>query len=266
MNNDIARPTPQRPDTTCSPRFAVVGGGAGLVTELRLRTVRAEHLSRGAELVRRHHDYDAAIIDLKLTDTTGLEALIELRRLSRMPVVMVGSRTDERTVVRCLRTGADAYLVHPVRVTELIVRLQTIARRVAPERRQAAAPQIIVTGDIHIDLRKRHVEVTGRAVTLTPMEFALLYALVRQPGRALSRHELMDRVWGSVFLGKSRTLDVHIASLRAKLGRPELITTLYGYGYLWNHTPSADAAAAGEPGDPGGAAHLLEPVGSNCQG
>ncbi|WP_406272757.1 response regulator transcription factor [Nocardia sp. NBC_00881] len=225
-------------------QLAVVGGSsAALVTELRMRGLTVQQLPRGADVLRTHHDYDAVILDLELPDMSGLAALGKLRQVSRIPVVMVGTRTDERTVVRSLRGGADDYLVKPARVTELIVRLQSVIRRLSRDR--TPPPNMVVAGDVRVDLAGRRVEVAGRHVPLTPMEFTLLRALVRQPNSAVSRQELLDRVWGNAFPGSTRTLDVHIGTLRSKLDRPGLITTLHGYGYLWSGPDPAAEPKAG---------------------
>lgn len=193
---------------------------------------RVERKTRGADLLLRHRNYDAVILDLGLPDGDGLDVLRKLREVSDVPVVVLTARDDERTVVRGLRIGADDYLVKPPRVAELIARLEAVVRRAAPIDR-AASGRIVVTGDVRVDLGAREVTVGDCRIELTQKEFELVEVLVDRAGCAVSREMLMDRVWGDAFLAVSRSLDVHISTLRGKLGRPGLITTIRGFGYRW---------------------------------
>ncbi|MBF6536571.1 response regulator transcription factor [Nocardia farcinica] len=216
-------------------RLAVVedddGVGDALVEALTARGFRADRMRRGAELLLDHRGYDAVILDLGLPDGDGLQVLRQLREVSSVPVLILTARSDERSVVRGLRGGADDYLVKPPRIAELMARLETVTRRAAvaaqPQRRE------VVTGDVRVDLVARVVEVAGSPVPLTQKEFELVEALVERPGAAVSRQQLMDRIWGDAFVAVSRSLDVHMTGLRAKLNRPGLITTIRGYGYRW---------------------------------
>ncbi|MBF6248347.1 response regulator transcription factor [Nocardia elegans] len=207
------------------------GVGDALVEALTARGFRADRKRRGAELLLDHRGYDAVILDLGLPDGDGLQVLRQLREVSSVPVLILTARSDERSVVRGLRGGADDYLVKPPRIAELMARLETVTRRAAvaaqPPRRE------VVTGDVRVDLVARVVEVAGSPVPLTQKEFELLEALVERPGAAVSRQQLMDRIWGDAFVAVSRSLDVHMTGLRAKLNRPGLITTIRGYGYRW---------------------------------
>ncbi|MEU2041234.1 response regulator transcription factor [Nocardia niwae] len=216
-------------------RLAVVedddGVGDALVEALNARGYRAERKRRGADLLIAHRDYDAVILDLGLPDGDGLHVLRRLREVSSVPVLILTARSDERSIVRGLRGGADDYLVKPPRIAELVARLETVARRAAAAARQAQS--VIVTGDVRVDLGARVVEVAGEPVSLTQKEFELVEALVERPGAAVSRQQLMDRIWGDAFVAVSRSLDVHMTGLRAKLNRPGLITTIRGYGYRW---------------------------------
>ncbi|WP_280497832.1 response regulator transcription factor [Nocardia asiatica] len=216
-------------------RLAVVedddGVGDALVEALNARGYRAERKCRGADLLIAHRDYDAVILDLGLPDGDGLQVLRRLREVSSVPVLILTARSDERSIVRGLRGGADDYLVKPPRIAELVARLETVARRAAAAARQAES--VIVTGDVRVDLGARVVEVAGEPVSLTQKEFELVEALVERPGAAVSRQQLMDRIWGDAFVAVSRSLDVHMTGLRAKLNRPGLITTIRGYGYRW---------------------------------
>lgn len=216
-------------------RLAVVedddGVGDALVEALIARGYRAERKRRGADLLIAHRDYDAVILDLGLPDGDGLQVLRRLREVSSVPVLILTARSDERSIVRGLRGGADDYLVKPPRIAELVARLETVTRRAAAAARQEQS--VVVTGDVRVDLGARVVEVAGEPVPLTQKEFELVEALVERPGAAVSRQQLMDRIWGDAFVAVSRSLDVHMTGLRAKLNRPGLITTIRGYGYRW---------------------------------
>jgi DNA-binding response OmpR family regulator len=216
-------------------RLAVVedddGVGDALVEALSARGHDAHRMRRGADLLTGHRGCDAVILDLGLPDADGLQVLRQLREVSAVPVVILTARSDERSIVRGLRGGADDYLVKPPRIAELLARLDNVTRRAA-----AAAeppPRVITTGDVRVDLAAHRVEVGGRPISLTAKEFELVQALLERPGAAVSRQQLMDRIWGDAFVAVSRSLDVHMTGLRQKLGRPGLITTIRGYGYRW---------------------------------
>ncbi|MDT7659759.1 MAG: hypothetical protein QOF38_4474, partial [Pseudonocardiales bacterium] len=158
-----------------------------------------------------------------------LEVLRRLRRISTVPVLVLTARGDERTVVRGLRGGADDYLVKPIRLGELLARIEAVSRR-APAAGEPAEPVVRVT-DLSVDLDARTVRVAGQPVELTTKEFDVLAVLARKAGTAVSRQQIMDQVWGDAYLAVSRSLDVHMTTLRAKLDRPELLHTIRGYGY-----------------------------------
>ncbi|MGW5474611.1 response regulator transcription factor [Streptomyces chartreusis] len=180
----------------------------------------------------RHRQADLLLLDLGLPDLDGLEVLRKLRAVSGLPVVVLTARGDERSVVRGLRLGADDYLVKPVRLAELLARIEAVTRRSAtPAPSAAPAPRTARAGDVEVDLDARRVTVGGAEVRLTTKEFAVLAALAGRAGTAVSRQQLMDEVWGDAYLAVSRSLDVHLTQLRAKLGRPEVLTTIRGFGY-----------------------------------
>ncbi|MBV6761793.1 response regulator transcription factor [Rhodococcus opacus] len=207
------------------------GVGDALVEALGTHGHEAVRMRRGSDLLLGHRGMDAVILDLGLPDADGLQVLRQLRAVSDVPVVILTARDDERSVVRGLRGGADDYLVKPARLAELLARLDVVTQR-----RRATGPsagQTVTEGDVVVDLAAREVEVGGTPVALTAKEFELLEVLVTRPGAAVSRQQLMDAVWGDAYVAISRTLDVHMTGLRAKLGRPGLISTIRGYGYRW---------------------------------
>ncbi|QKV91061.1 response regulator transcription factor [Streptomyces sp. NA02950] len=184
---------------------------------------------RADDALRLKDGADFVLLDLGLPDMDGLEALRRLRRASTVPVIVVTARSEERDVLRGLRGGADDYLVKPFRTAELIARMEAVIRR--GTRPLTAPGPVVAAGGVRIDLAARRLEVDGRPVTLTRREFDVLALLAREPGVVRSREEILDEVWGDLLLSASRSLDVHIAGIRAKTGCPGLVETLRGTGY-----------------------------------
>ncbi|MGK5555411.1 response regulator transcription factor [Actinomadura kijaniata] len=172
---------------------------------------------------------DFVLLDLGLPDGDGLDALRRVRQVSTVPIIVVTARTGERDVLRGLRSGADDYLVKPFRTSELMARMEAVVRR--GTRALPARPQVVTVGDVRVDLEARRVTVAGREVALTRREFDVLAFLAREPGVVRGREEILDAVWGDPLLSASRSLDVHVAGLRSKTGRPGLVETLRGTGY-----------------------------------
>ncbi|MGW7566807.1 response regulator transcription factor [Streptomyces tendae] len=187
-------------------------------------------VTRGRDVLTYHRSSDLLLLDLGLPDVDGLEVLRRLRAVSDLSVLVLTARGDERSVVRGLRLGADDYLVKPVRLTELLARIEAVTRRTTAARAPRAARTVRV-GDVEIGLDARQVRVDGAEVELTTKEFDVLAALARRAGTAVSREQVLDEVWGDAYHAVSRSLDVHLTQLRAKLGRPELLTTIRGFGF-----------------------------------
>lgn len=190
-------------------------------------TVRA---ARAADVWSRLRGVDVVLLDLGLPDGDGLDVLRRLRRIAATPVLVLTARDAERDVVRGLRTGADDYLVKPVRLRELLARVEAVSRR-ARAAEPAGAPAVVEIEDLRVDLGARRATVGGTEIALTSKEFDILAVLARRAGSAVSRQQLLDEVWGDAYLAVSRSLDVHLTSLRAKLTRPGLITTIRGFGF-----------------------------------
>ncbi|MCI3274894.1 response regulator transcription factor [Streptomyces cylindrosporus] len=193
------------------------------------------HLTRrvrhGRDVLTYHRSADLLLLDLGLPDTDGLDVLRALRAVSGVSVVILTARGDERSVVRGLRLGADDYLVKPVRLAELLARIDAVTRRAAAAAPEARAARAVRVGDVEVDLDAHRVRVGGAEVELTAKEFAVLAVLAGRAGTAVSRQQLLDEVWGDAFHAVSRSLDVHLTQLRAKLDRPGLLTTIRGFGY-----------------------------------
>ncbi|PWW62758.1 response regulator transcription factor [Actinokineospora spheciospongiae] len=196
---------------------ALVARGHGVVRAARAAEVPG--LRPGAELV---------LLDLTLPDGDGLEVLRDLRRASDVPVLVLTARSTERDVVRGLRSGADDYLVKPIRLAELLARIDAVTRRAAA---RGGVPEVVEVEDLRVDLAARRVSVAGAELTLTGKEYDILAALARRSGVAVSRQQVLDEVWGDATVAVSRALDVHLASLRTKLARPGLLSTVRGFGY-----------------------------------
>jgi DNA-binding response OmpR family regulator len=205
------------------------GVAGALVEALSAHGHVPRHVRRGEDALVAHKQAEFVLLDLGLPDIDGLDVLRKLRRVASVPVVVLTARGDERSVVRGLRLGADDYLVKPVRTAELLARMDAVVRR-SLFRKDSAAASIDVDG-VMVDVAGRRVLVDGSPVALTAKEFDVLAALATRMGTAVSRQQLMDEVWGDAYLAISRSLDVHVAQLRSKLGRPGLLTTVRGFGY-----------------------------------
>jgi DNA-binding response OmpR family regulator len=207
------------------------GVAGAIVDGLAMHRLEAVHLRRGQDILLRHSEFTVVLLDLGLPDMDGIDVVRDLRKVTAVPVVILTARDDERSVVRGLRAGADDYLVKPARMAELLARIEAVRRRSAHS--APAATNHRQFGDVVIDIDVRTARVNEQDIALTTKEFDLLAVLVDNPGAAVSRQELMDRVWGNAFVAVSRSLDVHMTALRSKLGRPGLIETIRGFGYRW---------------------------------
>ena len=171
------------------------------------------------------------LLDIMLPDEDGLTILKKLRTAAateKLPVMMLTAKGTEYDKVIGLDSGADDYLPKPFGMMELVSRVRAILRRTMPEKKQ----NTYQLGTIHVDIGKHEVTVDGRPVTLTFKEFELLHYLMQNPGLVLSREKIMAAVWGFDFEGESRTVDMHIKTLRQKLGAGgSIIKTVRGVGY-----------------------------------
>ncbi len=167
------------------------------------------------------------VLDLTLPDIDGLEVCRQIRARSSVPVVMLTARDEEADRLAGLDAGADDYIGKPFSPRELVARMKAVLRRGAPD----AGESMLVLGDVVLRRDAHEVAVAGEPVELRPKEFDLLAYLMENRGAVLSRDLLLERVWGLDYAGGTRTVDVHVAQLRRKLGRPELIRTVRGAGY-----------------------------------
>ena len=174
---------------------------------------------------------DLVLLDIMLPGESGMTILGRLREAketARIPVIMASAKGTEYDRVVGLDRGADDYLVKPFGMMEMVSRVKAVLRRAAP----ADVPAVLEAGDLCLDVTAHHVRVAGDLVSLTFKEFELLRLFLENPGQVFSRDRLLSAVWGVDFMGESRTVDVHIATLRDKLGPcGELIETVRGVGY-----------------------------------
>ena len=182
----------------------------------------------------RQKQADLIILDLMLPGMDGLDVCRVLRgEGSKVPIIMLTAKTTETDKLIGLNLGADDYVTKPFSPRELLARVRAVLRRVGEE--EYEGPTEVRFGDLLVDFVGHQVQVRGQPVHLTPTEFKLLEVLIREPGRAFSRLELLDRVFGYDFEGFERTVDVHVKNLRKKIEpdpkNPTYIETVYGLGY-----------------------------------
>jgi two-component system, OmpR family, alkaline phosphatase synthesis response regulator PhoP len=178
-----------------------------------------------AELGR--HPVRIVILDIRLPGIDGFDVARLVRTRSDVPILMLTARDEEPDRVAGLELGADDYLTKPFSPRELVARMKAVLRRTDGR----SAEDVLTLADVELNRNAREVVVDGQPVELTTKEFDLLATLLENPGIVVSRDQLLDRVWGMTYPGGTRTVDVHVAQLRRKLGRPELIRTVRGAGY-----------------------------------
>lgn len=172
---------------------------------------------------------DVVLLDLRLPDMDGYDVCRAIRARSDVPIIMVTARGEESDRVIGLELGADDYIVKPYGLRELIARIRAVTRRHGG--RQEPDQEPIRTGGLELDLRARKVSVDGNEVTLTVKEFDLLAALAADAGAVVTRKQLLEQVWETSWYGSTKTIDVHVASLRKKLGDPGWVETVRGVGF-----------------------------------
>ncbi|MGI8869047.1 MAG: response regulator transcription factor [Mycobacteriales bacterium] len=170
-------------------------------------------------------DAGLVLLDLGLPDMDGVELCRRLRARSPAPIIVVTARGAETDRVGALDAGADDYVVKPFGFEELLARMRAVLRRTGDD------SGAVVHGRLRVDPAARRTWIGDAPVSLTGKEFDILACLALEPGRAVSREEIFDRVWDEHWYGPRRVLDVHIAALRRKLGDPTLIETVYGHGF-----------------------------------
>lgn len=179
------------------------------------------------------NELDLVILDLGLPDLDGVAALRMLRGVSNVPVIVATARGAESSVVSTLNAGADDYIVKPFSSEHLAARINALLRRTGGS--SAAASEVVVLGELSVDLAQRMATLGDTALALSRREFDLLAYLAQRPGRVISRRELIQAVWGHPYVGDDKTIDVHASWLRRKLGEtaahPRYLHTIRGVGF-----------------------------------
>ena len=192
-------------------------------------------------------DPDVVLLDLMLPKLSGLDVCREIRTRSQVPIIMVTAKSTEVDTVVGLEIGADDYVSKPYRLRELVARMRAVVRRSGQPKPSASdedetsekgrGEAAIVVGDVTIDPSRHEVEVRGKRIDLPLKEFSLLSYLMANAGRVVTRQMLIDRIWGSDYVGDTKTLDVHIKRLRSKIeynpSKPARIVTIRGLGYKY---------------------------------
>jgi two-component system, OmpR family, response regulator RegX3 len=182
---------------------------------------------------------DLVLLDVMLPRISGVDVCRELRKRSQVPIIMVTAKGGEIDTVVGLEVGADDYVTKPYRLRELVARMRAVLRRRSVDITSASAGggEALVVGDVSLDPERHEVVVRGEVVQLPLKEFELLELLLANAGRVLPRDTLIDRVWGTDYVGDTKTLDVHVKRLRAKVeedpSTPTRIVTIRGLGYKY---------------------------------
>ena len=182
---------------------------------------------------------DLILLDVMLPGMSGLDVCREIRKTTRVPLIMVTARASEIDAVVGLEVGADDYVCKPYRLRELVARMRAVLRRASP---QPAEPEAtcLAEGDVVLDIDRHELRVRGDLVSLALKEFELLAYLLANAGRVVTRDSLMQNVWGYDYIGDTKTIDVHVKRLRAKIeddpSDPQRITTIRGLGYRYERS------------------------------
>ena len=200
-----------------------------LVPALTRRGLTVRRLASGAGVLEAVGDVDVVLLDLGLPDVDGIVLCRQIRAASDVAVIVVSARGEVDDRIVGLRAGADDYLVKPYDVDELVARVQAVRRRKAPAAAGVGGSASI--DGVLIDFDRHEVTVDGAPVALSRKEFHVFGLVVGAGGAVCSREHILAEVWGRAGAAENRTLDVHVANLRTKLGRPDLIQTVRGVGY-----------------------------------
>ena len=179
---------------------------------------------------------DLILLDLMLPGLSGIEVCKRVRTTSNVPIIMVTAKDDEVDKVVGLEVGADDYLTKPYSYRELVARIRAVLRRTSPaDKAEAEPPAVLEVGDLTLDSDAHVVTVGGTPVQMPLREFELLEMFMENPGRVLTRAQILDRIWGLDYIGDTKTLDVHVKRIRAKIeedpAHPQVLITVRGLGY-----------------------------------
>ena len=204
---------------------------------LKKESYEVEVAVNGAEAIERFQTFnpDLILLDLMIPEVSGTEVCRVIRSTSQVPIIMLTAKDSEIDKVVGLELGADDYVTKPYSSRELLARMKAVMRRNSGDSAALEEGALLTAGSVRMDLDKHQVTVNSVAVTFPLKEFELLEFLMRNSGRVLTRSQLIDRVWGDDYFGDTKTLDVHIKRLRAKIeedpANPKIIHTIRGLGY-----------------------------------
>jgi two-component system response regulator RegX3 len=184
---------------------------------------------------------DLVLLDLMLPVLPGTEVAKRIRAVSDVPIIMLTAKDGEIDIVLGLELGADDYVTKPYSARELLARVRAVLRRRVEGGEAATGPDVLESGPVRLDADRHAVFVHGRETAMPLKEFELLELLLRNAGRVLTRGQLIDRIWGSDYFGDTKTLDVHVKRIRAKIeeepAEPRLLLTVRGLGYRFEDLP-----------------------------
>ena len=201
--------------------------------------IEAETGAQALEMLKVNPDICLALLDVMLPDIDGFEVCRRIRASgSKMGIIMLTAKSQEIDKVTGLMTGADDYVTKPFSPAELTARVDALIRRLGIDEDEKASTEI-VSGPFLLNTRNRTLEKNGQRLKLTQIEYLLMKLFMENPGRAMSREDILSAVWGSDFTGELKTVDVNIRRLRIKIEsdptEPEFLTTVWGYGYKWGY-------------------------------
>ena len=201
--------------------------------------IEAENGEMALEKLKQNTDICLALLDVMLPDIDGFEVCRRIRATgSKMGIIMLTAKSQEIDKVTGLMTGADDYVTKPFSPAELTARVDALIRRLGVDEEEKNSVEI-VSGPFVLNVRNRTLEKNGQRLKLTQIEYLLMKLFMENPGKAMSREDILSAVWGSEFGGELKTVDVNIRRLRIKIEsdptEPEYLTTVWGYGYKWGY-------------------------------
>ncbi|MBC6447595.1 response regulator transcription factor [Actinokineospora xionganensis] len=208
-----------------------------LIPALVRRGLAIKRLASGAGVLETVREVDVVLLDLGLPDVDGIVLCRQIRAASDVAVIVVSARGEVDDRILGLRAGADDYLVKPYDVDELVARVHAVRRRKSPTPGGPGLGGVAEVGDVRVDLDRHEVTVDGAVIALSRKEFHVFSLIVAAQGAVCTRDQILAEVWGRAGSAENRSLDVHVATLRTKLGRPALIETVRGVGYRLANQP-----------------------------